>query len=111
MKKRLADYAANDTKLMSIMNDYIQLQKRYFYKLDARVYKHNGAYQHSYTMYVDSYHDRSIEVELLEIFRSLADWYYKKLCYQIEYYWDEDNRLEYCDSNDYEFTESGEVYR
>jgi len=108
-------YVPTDTRLHRIVKGLQDIQRRFFYKLEART-RHRGHYYHSYCMDVSvessAYNipcTPEAEDEVTELLRNFADWIYDRL-YE-EYTWrHEDEQVdELLIINGYEFTENGEI--
>jgi hypothetical protein len=89
---------------------------------------HHGNYYHENSVSVslditDHYiqkfvGDKHVTEYLIEIENVISDWYkdisrsiYKKLCAEIEYYWKDENCIQYAKDREFEFTENGKLYQ
>jgi hypothetical protein len=107
-------YAPKDTELHRIALELQNAQKRYLYKLNARV-SQSGRYAHSHTMQFDIEHDadsyRDLATETVDAieqaFRDFADWIYRQLETEYEYQNSNESVDETIRANEYEFSENG----
>jgi len=106
-RKALAEYAPQDTELLSIGNALQEAQRRAFYSITARII-HRGHYRHSGCMVVDADAEGAFDHDTItDQLRLLADWIYSKLEREYEYLTGEDAIKETIIANEWEFTEDG----
>lgn len=107
-----------DKEVHRIVEALAEIQKRYFYKLTARMGRGHGSnfYSHSGTMsvdvshYDDEYRDLgSAEDEITQLMRDFADWVYDQLEKDFDYQTSDEAVAEACESNGYEFYEDGSI--
>lgn len=107
-----------DMELIRIAQALQDVQKRYFYKLRARMGSGSGSnfYSHSGTMSVDvsDYDDRDhrdswsdTEEEITQLMRDFADWIYKQLSAEYDYQTSDESIDENILANEYDFDENG----
>lgn len=115
--KAVKEYCG-DKEVHRIAESLAEIQKRYSYKLTARMGRGHGSnfYSHSGTMsvdvshYDDEYRDLgSAEDEITQLMRDFADWIYKRLEEEYEYQTSDEVVAETCESNGYEFYEDGSI--
>ncbi|QTG12406.1 antitoxin of toxin-antitoxin stability system [Agrobacterium tumefaciens] len=114
--KAIRGYAPEDKELHRIADELQRIQKGYFYGLTARM-KHDGHYDHAYSMSVDVDHDRNpycvdanLERELAEPLRDFANWIYRQLEREYEYRMSAENVDESIEINGYQFDENGQIH-
>ncbi len=117
--KAVMEHAPQDKKLHAIVKQLQDIQRPTFYRLTATT-KQSGLYNHSGCMSVDVSNDdtrryysdatNEQEEELTDELRCFADWIYSQL--ETEYEWiNADEQVdEAIRSNEYEFTEEGNIY-
>ena len=114
MRKAIRAHAPLDTELHRIADGLFDLQRRAFYRLEARAI-HHGRYYHSGCMSVDvslangADVSRSIEEDTRDLLRSFADWIYRQLKEEYEYRMSDENVDESIRINEYEFDENGRI--
>ena len=111
--KEIRKYAPQDTRLHSIADQLQELQRKHFYRIEARA-THSGHYYHSGCMSVDVYlkgedAPRDVEEDTRDILRSFADWIYRQLEKEYEYRMSDENVDENIRINEYEFDEEGRI--
>ena len=114
LRNHIGSESKGDRELLRICKGLQDVQRKYFYRLQAKT-KHSGHYYHSGCMrvsvdYVGDYVDRETdkgEDEITQLLRDFADWIYEQL--EIAYDWEnsDDNVAEIIEANGYEFTEDG----
>jgi hypothetical protein len=109
--KKLMEYAPQDKELHRIVKELRELQRRYFYRLEARV-KHSGHYYHKYCTNIDVYYgddapNSEAEGYLKELLRALMGWLYRTLEKEYNYLNSDEQVDETIKINEYEFTEDG----
>ena len=107
--KAIKEYAPNDAELHSIAKGLQLLQARARYDIGCKITQNSPHYVHSNTMRVDYIYSVDNIVEnvdfyeldylFLELFRDLADWYYKQLDDEYDYLRSDDAIQEYIDAN------------
>ena len=114
-KKAIREYASQDETLHRIADDLQDIQRRNFYRLEAKT-RHSGRYYHSGCMNVEVFNKESgneicgdSEKDLTTILRRFADWIYKQLVVAYDYYYSDENVDESMRLNEYEFTEEGKL--
>ena len=114
--KAVKQHAPNDTELNDIVEGIVSHQKDNDYLLSCEV-SQRGNYYHSNTMHFswckndDSCFDwknDSVENELEQLFRCLADWYYSRLGSEYEHLTSFDAVAEMLEANEIRFLENGE---
>lgn len=117
--KAIRDYAPQDSTLHAIADALQAVQKRYGYRLTAKVQqgRYGGGYTHSGTMYADceattiAGHDREVSAadadEVQSLLRRLADWAHRSLQTEHEYLTSEEQIAETMEANGYTFEENG----
>lgn len=112
LKKHIGGESKGDRELIRIATELQVIQKRYFYKITASM-SHRGHYYHSGCMWVSVEHrdDMAIdcEDELTQLMRDFADWIYTRLESAYEYEQSDEYVIEAIVTNEYEFTENGEI--
>lgn len=116
LRKHIGGESKGDKELLRICKALQDIQRKYFYRLQAST-KHSGHYYHSGCMrvsvdyvgdyYTDSETDKG-EDEITQALRDFADWIYDQL--ESAYDWEnsDENVAEVIAMNGYEFTEEGE---
>lgn len=109
------DYAPLDEKLHKIVNEYVSVQRKAFYKLSGSV-KHSGTYSHSGCTDIDIQHSddmyRDIGErydEMKDVLRSFMDWIYEQLEDDYNAQTQEDSAKDYYESSDTAFDEKGNI--
>ena len=116
--KAVKEYAPQDEKLHSIVKRLQDLQRKYFYRIQAST-KHQGHYYHEYCMNIDAEYENpraygsnylpaTDHDELTEILRNFAKWIYKQLETEDDYLNSDEAIDETIRGNDWEFYENGE---
>lgn len=105
-----------DPEIIHFATELQEIQKKYFYKLRAKI-SHSGMYYHEYSMnidvehYDDQYRDVcDAESDITDIFRKFAKWIYRNLESEYEYVNSDDVIAENMEVNCYEFYETGKPY-
>lgn len=115
----IKNYAPNDKELYSIVKSIVSHQKDNGYKLECIITHSGSMYIHSSTMCFDwskgndscfEWKNNSVEDEIEQLFKDLADWYYSKLYNEYEYLMSDECIIENIESNEYDFLESGKQY-
>jgi len=112
--KKIRKHASLDKELHRIADELTAIQRRYFYKIEAKI-THSGHYYHSGCMSVDvstptSDYFQSTPAsfdEVKQLLRDFADWIFEKIQAQSEYLHSEEAIDETMECNDYEFDENG----
>lgn len=111
--KAVAEYVPKDATLARIARELQDIQRRHFYRLEARV-KHRGHYQHSYCTDItvgysgDEYRDiGDAEEDIKAALRSFMDWVYRQLEKEYDYLMADEQVDESIRANGYEFEENG----
>lgn len=112
--KAVKDHAALDEELHRIAKAWQDLQAKYFYSLEAQVYKTCNRYSHENTVSfdVEDQRDRGsschpVEGDVAEIGRDFMRWIYKALESAHDYEVSLENVAEICKTNEYLFREDG----
>lgn len=113
--KAVKEYAPNDKDLHEIVQNLQDIQRPYFYQLEART-RQQGHYSHSGCMSVDVYHNEDFgeldysefEDDITDQLRYFADWIYSRLEDEYEYLTSDEQIKEVILSDEYLFTENGE---
>jgi len=115
--KAIKEYAPNDKELHDIAKTLQVIQKPYFYKLTA-VVSHRGHYCHEQCNDIDVYKDdgciyssipNKAQEDLSYELRSYMKWMYGALEKEYYYLLSDEAMIENCQTNDYLFSESGEL--
>lgn len=102
-----------DTTLHAIADGLQRIQKRYAYKIEARI-QTNSREVHKYAMSVDAVLPNANmlgendENALLELMRDFADWIYKNISDEWDYRMADENVDDSMRANEYYFTEDGQ---
>lgn len=110
--KKMKAYAPLDEELHRIASELFDLQRKNFYKLEARM-THSGHYYHSGCMRVEVFKDGSdfdrpeIDDDIRQLMRDFADWIYSQLEANYEWRMSNENVDESILCNEYEFDEDG----
>lgn len=99
-----------DTVLHVIAQELFLLQSRCKLRLEAGITT-SGRYSHSGTMQIESNARPNMEKRLLDTFRTLADWLYRRLEQEYDYRTSDAVIAETLLSMDYEFYSDGELVR
>lgn len=112
--KKIRSHAPKDTELHRIADELQALQRSNFYRLTART-KHRGHYYHSGCMAVDVDDNETrqtawlqVEESLTQLLRDFADWIYRQLEAEHDYFMSDESVDDTIRANEYEFTEDGE---
>lgn len=117
--KAIKQHTPIDSELQSIMQGIISHMKDYGYKLECHITRYNTRYEHSNTMLFDwtmrsgenvNWKKVSVEDEINQLFRDMADWYYTQLEKEYDYLNSDECIAELLESNDYDYLESGKQY-
>lgn len=116
MVKKIKEYAPKDEEIHRIADELFDLQKKNFYKIEARMKRGPGSnfYSHSGTMSVDVYlrgedAPREIEDSVKQLMRDFADWIYSQLEKDYEWRMADEQVDDNIRANEYEFDENGEI--
>lgn len=106
-------HAPQDTELHRIASELQALQRKHFFRLEARV-KHSGHYYHKYCTAIDvtdsrTGNDTDVETakELSELLRDFMEWIYRSLEREYEYRTSNEAVDADIEANEYEFNEDG----
>lgn len=108
MLAAIKSYAPCDTELHRIVADMQELQRRHFYKLEARITASTRYHSMIATSSVDgreASYDTDYEVK--DVMEALAGWLYRQLEREYEYLMSDECIGETLDINEYEFLEDG----
>ena len=106
-RKALTDHAPNDKELFEIGDALQDIQRRAFYSVSASI-RHQGHYDHSGCMSIDSYGDYPFDGDAIAYqLRLLADWLYSRLESEYDFLTSEQQVKEAIEFNEYEFEEDG----
>lgn len=117
--KAINEHAPLDIELYEIAKGIIYHQKDNDYLLTCNIYKNNHLYSHSNMMRFewkkggDLYFDWKnihVEGEIAQLFKDLADWYYKQLESEYDYLNSDESIKELLIINEYDFLECGKQY-
>lgn len=113
--KAIRKYAPEDTELHRIVDELQALQRKYLYKLEARV-RHIGYYHYENSVQIEvtrnGYEaDADPKARVAECLRDLMRWIYRQLKEEYEYLNSDESVDETIRANEYEFTEDGKHYR
>jgi len=113
LRAHIGGESEGDKTLINIATRLQALQRKNFYRLEARM-KHSGHYYHSGCMSVDvslkdesRWPDDESELELKTIMRDFADWIYHQLEREQEYQSSDEQVDENIKINEYTFDEDG----
>jgi hypothetical protein len=111
--RKIRAYAGQDKTLHSIADNLRDIQRRHFYRLEARI-KHRGHYQHEYCTDIDVTDSRTgndVDADthdsISEELRRFMQWIYRQLEAQYEYVNSDENVDASILCNEYEFDEHG----
>jgi hypothetical protein len=110
--KAVRSHAPQNTKLHRIADELQALQRKYFYRLEARA-SHSGSYYHSGCMSVDvslrSGEDAPREAEdgIRQLLRDFADWIYRQLEQEHDWQQSDEQIAEGIIANEHKFYENG----
>lgn len=114
--RELLKYAPIDTELHNIAVSLRDLQRPAFYQLSAQV-SHRGHYCHEGCTDISVYDDRDgdyVDHEthdaVVECLRDFMRWIYRRLESEYDYLMSDECVDEMIESNEYTFTEEGEIY-
>jgi hypothetical protein len=99
-----------DPVLHTIARELLTLQSRHELKLEADIMT-SGRYAHSGAMRIESNARPSVEKQLLDAFRTLADWLYRQLQSEYDYLTSDEVIEAVLLSMDYEFYSDGVLAR
>ncbi len=109
-RKAIREYAPQDETLHRIADDLFDVQRKNFYRIEARA-KHRGHYYHTGCMSIDVYNehapDANAQDAIAQSLRDFADWIYKTLEAEYNYRMSDESVDESIKCNEYEFTEDG----
>lgn len=114
--KAIREYAPQDTTLHKIADALRSIQAKNFYQLHMSI-GHRGRYSHEMAMH-SSYFERldgkqwtdGAEGDILEELRNFARWIYSALEHEYEWLNADEQADESIRTNEYEFTEDGEIF-
>lgn len=117
MVKAIKAFAPQDSELQEIAEGLQEMQRRYFYKLTARMVRRDSHYCHENTIGFefeldgDTWRNISDDVTggIENYMRRLMCWIYKHLESEYEYQTSDEAIMETIEANDYEFDESGRL--
>ena len=109
----IKEHAPQDQELHRIAEALRDIQKPFFYSLNAKV-KHSGHYYHEHcTEWTiedkDGMYVRSEADEIIEPLKDFMKWIYKQLEEAYEFYASEEQLVEHIEANEYKFTEDGKL--
>lgn len=108
-KAAIRAYAPKDTELHAIVDDWCELQRRNFYRLNASCSHGRYCQKVGYCTVDGRYtNDETLDVAS-DIVRDLAHWLYKRLRDEFEYQSSDEYIDEIITINEYEFYENGEL--
>lgn len=106
---------SNDGDLHQIADDLRAVQRKNFYRLEAKI-THRDRYYHAHSMDIDvvdredQYRDLGdAEDAIKEALRDFANWMYKRIEEEYEYQTSEEAVRETANANDWEFYENGDM--
>lgn len=106
-------YAPKDAELKRIAHDLQELQRRYFYQLNASITKTSHHYQHENTVSIDVYHTENSDIlentqdDIAELMRNFMQWIYSQLEKQYDFLTSDEAVEETLEVNEYEFDIEG----
>lgn len=117
MVKAIKAYAPQDSELQEIAEGLQEMQRRYFYKLTARMVRRHSHYFHENTISFefeldgDTWRNISDDVTggIENYMRRLMRWIYRALETEYNYLTSDEAIKESIDANEYEFDESGRL--
>ncbi|MEY2152245.1 antitoxin of toxin-antitoxin stability system [Rhodanobacter sp. 115] len=111
--KAIRQHAPQDTRLHAIVDALQAVQARWFYKLSANCRDSRCCLLVDVEHADDQYRsiDRNTEREISDQLDRLASWLYEQLRSEYEHQTSEETVAEMCESNDWEFDESGRIHR
>lgn len=117
MVKAIKAYAPQDSELQEIAEGLQEMQRRYFYKLTARMVRRDSHYCHENTIGFefeldgDTWRNISDDVTggIEKYMRRLMRWIYRQLEAEYNYQTSDEAITESIEANDYEFDESGRL--
>jgi hypothetical protein len=111
--KKIRQHAPTDDVLHSIADDLQALQRRHWYRLEAKC-DHHGHYHHSHSMRVETTDsntgnevDNNTSTEMQDLMRRFADWIFDSLRNEYNYQTSDEQIDEMLRANEYEFTSEG----
>lgn len=108
--KKLREYAPQDTELHKIADQLQSLQRRYFYRLCAKITAHRDT-----SITVEAYNsenryaDIPDEQELIDLLNDFNSWIFNQLEKEYEYLTSDESVDEAIMANEYEFDEEGSI--
>ena len=115
VKALTAETGGSEHKLISIAQRLADVQRRRFYRVEARV-KHRGHYYHSHSTDIDvfdredNYRNLGDDAETIaECLRDFMDWIYRSLEEEYKYRMSDASVDESIECNEYEFDENGRI--
>lgn len=112
-------YAPKDEELLRIATELAVVQRRCFYQVRASV-KQSGHYSHRFCTDISvdfeshvsgaDYYSAADEAAVIELLRDYMYWIYKRLNAEYDYLTSEAAIVDAIEGNEYEFTETGELY-
>jgi len=113
--KKIMEYAPQDEDLHEIAKELYNIQRKYFYGLNARI-KQSGHYMHEMCTQIDVYNDEGDYTptesndSITESLRDFMRWIYKRLEDEHDYLQSDEAIKETIEANDYEFDIWGSIY-
>lgn len=110
--KAIREYAPLDTVLHEIADTLVDVQRRNFYRLTARI-SHSGRYYHEYSVSIDVENSEGFNVSdddaetVAETLRDLMRWIYRALELEHDWLLNDETVDENIEANEYEFYEDG----
>jgi hypothetical protein len=109
--KKIREHAPEDKELHRIADELFALQRKAFYRLEARA-THRGHYYHSGCMQIDVWRSegdatRDEDDALAQLLRDFADWVYCQLEKDYEWRMADEQVDENIRANEYDFDEDG----
>ena len=105
-----------DTKLHGIAENLANIQRKYFYGLNAKISRHNSRYCHPNTVSIEVDHDNNIDLPngaidfIEETLRDFMHWIFSMLEQEYHYiYIGDEYAIETIWLNGYEFLEDGSI--
>lgn len=111
--KKVRAYAPKDAELHEIAQGLYEVQRRHFYKLQARV-DHYGHYHHEMSTDIDVLYgdvvlpsNDGVTEDVTDCLRDFMRWIYRRLKEEYYYLTSEEAIIESIEANEYEFDEQG----
>lgn len=111
--KLVKEYAPQDVELARIAKALQEVQRRNFYRLEAKI-THNFRYYHARSMDIEVFDNNNeyrdigeAEEVVTEALRDFGDWIYKQLQNEFDYQNDDETVEDTIIANEYEFDEDG----